>query len=96
MYLRPIYRIGVLLISIQDTLKESVGCAYTERQNAFVPMTRYEFDAESDMDMYVYSKDSRDHVGMIVDGDLQGIEWVICYRTAVTCRPRKEKDNMSG
>ena len=56
----------------QDTLKESVGYCIYRTSNAFVPMTRYEFDAESDMDMYVYSKDSRDHyVEMIVDGDLR-------------------------
>lgn len=56
----------------QDTLKESVGYCIYRTSNAFVPMTRYEFDAESDMDMYVYSKDSRDHyVEMIVDGELR-------------------------
>lgn len=56
----------------QDTLKESVGYCVYRTSNAFVPMTRYELDAASDMDMYVYSKDSRDHyVEMIVDGELR-------------------------
>ena len=72
MYLqRLIYRIGVLLISIRTHLGNQWVIAYTERQMHLCRLTRYEFDAESDMDMYVYSKDSRDHyVEMIVDGDL--------------------------
>ena len=43
-------------------------CAY-RTTNAFSPITRYEFDADSDMDLYMYSRDTRNHyVEASVDG----------------------------
>lgn len=53
----------------QDVLSEDVGYCRYRTTNAFVPMMKYEFDAESDMDLYAYSKDVRNHyIEVIVDG----------------------------
>lgn len=53
----------------QDVLAEDVGYCRYRTTNVFVPMMKYEFDAESDMDLYTYSKDVRNHyIEVIVDG----------------------------
>lgn len=53
----------------QDVLAEDVGYCRYRTTNVFVPMMKYEFDAESDIDLYVYSKDVRNHyIEVVVDG----------------------------
>jgi uncharacterized membrane protein YfhO len=53
-----------------EKIKSDIGYCLYKNTSVFSPIIRYEFDVEDDMDLYVYSKDTRaQYVTVTVDGE---------------------------
>jgi uncharacterized membrane protein YfhO len=53
-----------------EVIQEAAGSCTYKTTNSFCPMVKYEFDADKNMDLYLYSYDSRNqYVQVVVDGE---------------------------